>query len=111
MRDKVGTTVGNLCVEPSAATAARAHLPIAMKLPFSGIAAGFFTLALFGAFSRLGAAPRLLEYGYPNCASSRVPIRGRRLLNSSGRGIDVAQSLSQSDHSCRPGRLRVRVEF
>src|SRR4030095_8285069 len=43
------------------------------------------------------ATPRMISYGYPNCISCHVSVQGRGLLNSYGRGIDIAQSFSQKD--------------
>lgn len=43
------------------------------------------------------ATPRMISYGYPNCISCHVSVQGRGLLNSYGRGIDIAQSYSKKD--------------
>lgn len=43
------------------------------------------------------ATPRMISYGYPNCMSCHVSVQGRGLLNSYGRGIDIAQSYSKKD--------------
>lgn len=53
--------------------------------------------ALILAAMRAEAAPRMISYGYPNCISCHVSIQGRGLLNSYGRGIDLAQSYSKKD--------------
>ncbi|HJT81818.1 MAG TPA: hypothetical protein VJ719_11525 [Chthoniobacterales bacterium] len=47
--------------------------------------------------ARSTAAPRMIAYGYPNCISCHVSVQGRGLLNSYGRGIDIAQSYSKKD--------------
>jgi len=46
---------------------------------------------------RVLATPRMISYGYPNCISCHESVQGRGLLNSYGRGIDIAQSFSQKD--------------
>jgi hypothetical protein len=43
------------------------------------------------------ATPRMISYGYPNCISCHVSVQGRGLLNSYGRGIEVAQSYSKAN--------------
>lgn len=43
------------------------------------------------------ATPRMVSYGYPSCVSCHFAPQGRGLLNSYGRGIDVAQSYSKKD--------------
>src|SRR4030095_11993799 len=43
------------------------------------------------------AAPRMISYGYPNCISCHYSVQGRGLLNPYGRGIEMAQSYSQTD--------------
>lgn len=43
------------------------------------------------------ATPRMISYGYPSCISCHVSVQGRGLLNSYGRGIEVAQSYSKAD--------------
>ena len=43
------------------------------------------------------ATPRMISYGYPSCISCHVSVQGRGLLNSYGRGIEVAQSYSQTN--------------
>src|SRR5262245_26634830 len=43
------------------------------------------------------ATPRMISYGYPSCISCHVSVQGRGLLNSYGRGIEVAQSYSKLD--------------
>ena len=43
------------------------------------------------------ATPRMISYGYPSCISCHVSVQGRGLLNSYGRGIEVAQSYSKVD--------------
>jgi hypothetical protein len=43
------------------------------------------------------ATPRMISYGYPNCISCHVSVQGRGLLNSYGRGIEIAQSYSKTD--------------
>jgi hypothetical protein len=43
------------------------------------------------------ATPRMISYGYPNCISCHVSVQGRGLLNTYGRGIEVAQSYSKAD--------------
>ncbi|HSH39118.1 MAG TPA: hypothetical protein VK993_10055 [Chthoniobacterales bacterium] len=54
--------------------------------------------ALFAlATDTVEAAPRLISYGNPNCISCHVSVQGRGLLNSYGRGIDIAQSYSKKD--------------
>ncbi len=59
-------------------------------------------LVVAGAFLLLAsapahAAPRMISYGYPSCVSCHVSPQGRGLLNSYGRGIDIAQSYSKKD--------------
>ena len=39
----------------------------------------------------------MISYGYPSCVSCHVSVQGRGLLNSYGRGIDIAQSYSKKD--------------
>jgi hypothetical protein len=39
----------------------------------------------------------MISYDYPNCIACHVSVQGRGLLNSYGRGIDIAQSYSQRD--------------
>src|SRR5262245_57969949 len=58
--------------------------------------------AVAGALFLLGtnpahATPRMISYGYPSCISCHVSVQGRGLLNSYGRGIEVAQSYSKVD--------------
>jgi hypothetical protein len=43
------------------------------------------------------ATPRMISYGYPNCISCHVSVQGRGLLNSYGRGIEIAQSYSKAN--------------
>ena len=43
----------------------------------------------------------MISYGYPNCISCHVAVQGRGLLNSYGRGIDIAQSYSHEDYTAR----------
>jgi hypothetical protein len=43
------------------------------------------------------ATPRMISYGYPNCISCHVSVQGRGLLNTYGRGIEVAQSYCKAD--------------
>jgi hypothetical protein len=47
--------------------------------------------------TRAHAQPRMISYGYPNCLACHVSVQGRGLLNSYGRGIDIAQSCSKKD--------------
>ena len=57
-------------------------------------------IASFLGFARpasVQGAPRMISYGYPNCVSCHVSVQGRGLLTPYGRGIDIAQSLSQVD--------------
>ena len=51
--------------------------------------------------ARVQCAPRMISYGYPNCTSCHVSVQGRGLLNSYGRGIDLAQSFSHTDFTGR----------
>ena len=58
--------------------------------------------AVAGALLLLGtnlaqATPRMISYGYPSCISCHVSVQGRGLLNTYGRGIEVAQSYSKVD--------------
>jgi hypothetical protein len=39
----------------------------------------------------------MISYGYPSCISCHVSVQGRGLLNSYGRGIEIAQSYSKTD--------------
>ena len=39
----------------------------------------------------------MISYGYPNCMSCHVSVQGRGLLNTYGRGIDMAQSYCKKD--------------
>lgn len=39
----------------------------------------------------------MISYGYTSCVSCHVSVQGRGLLNSYGRGIDIAQSYSKKD--------------
>ena len=39
----------------------------------------------------------MISYGYPNCISCHVSVQGRELLNSYGRGIEIAQSYSKAN--------------
>ncbi len=78
---------------------ANSWLRALVKSSFASIAAGAFAILLLGAAHPLQAAPRLISYGYPNCVSCHVSVQGRGLLNSYGRGIDIAQSYSQYDLS------------
>jgi hypothetical protein len=62
--------------------------------------------AIAGALLVLGtnvahATPRMISYGYPNCISCHVSVQGRGLLNSYGRGIEIAQSYSKSNWTGR----------
>ena len=61
-----------------------------------GLLAGAFLLA---AATDAQATPRMISYGYPNCISCHVSVQGRGLLNSYGRGIDIAQSYSKKDYT------------
>lgn len=59
---------------------------------------------LFGALVLLAAphaeaTPRMISYGYPNCMACHVSVQGRGLLNTYGRGIDMAQSYSKKDYT------------
>src|SRR5688500_13194699 len=47
--------------------------------------------------AQVQATPRMISYSYPNCISCHVSPQGRGLLNSYGRGIDIAQSYSKKD--------------
>jgi hypothetical protein len=47
--------------------------------------------------TRAQAQPRMISYGYPNCLACHVSVQGRGLLNSYGRGIEIAQSYSKKD--------------
>jgi len=47
--------------------------------------------------TRAQATPRMISYGYPNCISCHVSVQGRGLLNTYGRGIEIAQSYSKKD--------------
>jgi hypothetical protein len=47
--------------------------------------------------TRAQATPRMISYGYPSCISCHVSVQGRGLLNSYGRGIEIAQSYSKKD--------------
>jgi hypothetical protein len=47
--------------------------------------------------TRAHATPRMISYGYPNCLACHVSVQGRGLLNSYGRGIEIAQSYSKKD--------------
>src|SRR5206468_5761707 len=47
--------------------------------------------------ARAQATPRMISYGYPNCLACHVSVQGRGLLNSYGRGIEIAQSYSKKD--------------
>jgi hypothetical protein len=63
---------------------------------------GRVSLFLGSALFALGTAPvqgtpRMISYGYPNCMSCHISVQGRGLLNSYGRGIDLAQSYSKKD--------------
>lgn len=49
------------------------------------------------ALARADATPRMISYGYTSCVSCHVSVQGRGLLNSYGRGIDIAQSYSKKD--------------
>lgn len=49
------------------------------------------------ATAHVQGTPRMISYGYPNCMSCHVSVQGRGLLNSYGRGIDLAQSYSKKD--------------
>ena len=51
----------------------------------------------FWAAADTSAAPRMISYGYPSCVSCHLAPQGRGLLNSYGRGIDMAQSYSKKD--------------
>jgi hypothetical protein len=58
-----------------------------------GVIAGALLLGTNVAY----ATPRMISYGYPSCISCHVSVQGRGLLNSYGRGIEIAQSYSQTD--------------
>lgn len=49
------------------------------------------------ALARVDATPRMISYGYTSCVSCHISAQGRGLLNSYGRGIDIAQSYSKKD--------------
>jgi hypothetical protein len=58
---------------------------------------GAITGALLLGTSVAHATPRMIAYGYPNCISCHVSVQGRGLLNSYGRGIEIAQSYCKAD--------------
>lgn len=53
--------------------------------------------ALVAMASHAEAATRMISYGYTSCVSCHESVQGRGLLNSYGRGIDIAQSSSRKD--------------
>ena len=54
------------------------------------------------------ALPTMIRLGYPNCVSCHITPQGGGLLNSYGRGIDQAQSMTGGEYKPTEGAL-VRV--
>src|SRR5947199_9863217 len=74
--------------------ATRFFLILAVALMLKDLLAGLLILL---SVTLAQAPPRMISYGYPNCLACHVSVQGRGLLNTYGRGIEIAQSYSKKD--------------